>query len=84
MPIKKLKETDIDELIRMVDVIHGQATKEIMPILQNLQNGKNVKLTIEEESTLERWSTDLEDLTKGDTHKAAKCLVWIVRKWHGR
>ena len=84
MPIKKLKETDIDELIRMVDVIHGQATKEIMPILQNLQNGKNVKLTIEEESTLERWSTDIEDLTKGDTHKAAKCLVWIVRKWHGR
>jgi len=84
LAISNLKDTDIDELIRMVDVVHNQAKNEIMPVLQKIQTNKNVELTEDEESTLDTWSTNLEDLGKGDTHKAAKCLVWIVRKWFKR
>ena len=84
MPYRNLKSTDIDELIRMVGVINEKANSDIVPILKKLRSNQSVQLTSDEEDNLEKWSKNIEDLEKADSYKAAKPLVWIVKKWSGR
>jgi len=79
----KLSNSDISELIRMVGVVHETAKREIVPILEKLQKDENIELTKDEEKTLDTWSK-IEDLDKDDKYKAAKPLVWIIRKWFKR
>lgn len=80
----ELKDSDINELIRMVGVVHKKANSEIVPILQKLQKDKNIELTEKEKETLDTWSKPIEDLEKDDKYKAAKPFVWIIRKWFKR
>ena len=79
----ELKKSDISELIRMVGVVRKDAKLEIVPILVKLQKDQNIKLTGEEEKILDTWSK-IEDLEKDDKYKAAKPLVWIIKKWFNR
>ncbi len=85
MPIKKLSNTDIKELIRMIPIVEDKAKNTIAPVLdkiyQNKINKVPNKITPSDEKYIKKWCEPPNATDEGEGYKAAKSLAYIVGKW---
>lgn len=78
MPLEALNEKQIEELIKMLEIVHKTAKKGISDILRCLNRTPLTILKPEDIEKINNWYTELHDLEKSDKFKAGKCLTNII------
>lgn len=78
MPIEKLNDKQIEQLIGIMETVHETAKQGISDILRYLNSADPIKFKHEEKEKIENWFVKLEELEKDDKYKAGKCLTNII------
>lgn len=78
MPIEKLNDTQIKQLIDIMETVHETSKQGITDILRRLNSATPIKLNPEDIKKIKNWYAKLEDLEKDNKFKAGKCLTNII------
>lgn len=85
MPIKKLSNTDIKELIRMIPIVDDKAKKTIAQVLDRIYQNKINKvpytITPTDDEYIKKWCEPPNATDKEEGYKAAKSFAYVVGKW---
>jgi len=80
MPIEKLNDKQIEQLIGIMETVHETAKLGISDILIHLNSAAIIKLKPDDVKKIDNWFVKLEELEKDDKYKAGKCLTNIIIK----